>query len=181
VSIDEAMTPRRPVRRMMDGMKQWTGAETCKLIVKAYLWLVCVTAPATTFIVVGLRDLGAIILFFPVAVIITAICALGGGVVSIPFTHLLGRALIRVRSRIVHALTHAVLAGALAAACVELIAFTQGEDLLWPYSLVASAPAGLAAAIARWRLDIVEPSTIPGAEKPERADDEDAEEAAHAR
>jgi hypothetical protein len=156
---------------MMGAMKQWTGAETTELIVKAYLWLVCVTAPATAFIVVGIRDIGALILFFPVAVIITAICALGGGVVAIPFTHLLGKALTGVRSRLVRALAHSVLAGALAAACIELIALMQGEGLLWPYSLVASAPAGVAAAIARWRLDIVKPSTIPGTEQPDVADE----------
>lgn len=165
------MTPRRAVRRMMDGMKQWTGAETCELIVKAYLWLVCVTAPATALIVIGVQDAGVLPLFFPVAVVVTAICALGGGVVSIPFIHLLSRSLTRVRSRLVHTLAHAVLAGALAAACIELIALLQGEDLIWPYSLVASAPAGIAAAIARWRLDIVKPSTIPGTEKPELADE----------
>jgi hypothetical protein len=153
------------------GVQQWTGAETCQLVITSSLWLVCVTAPATTFIVVGVQQVGALPLFVPASLVITAVCALGGGLIAIPFTHVLGRLLIWVRGRLTPAVAHALLAGALATVCVEVIVLVQGEDPIWPLSLVASAPAGIAAAIARWRLGVVEPATTPGAETPALAED----------
>ncbi|WIE80933.1 hypothetical protein [Curtobacterium sp. MCSS17_016] len=160
-------------------MKQWTGAETTQLLVKSWLWMTLVTAPATTFVVVGWRNPGGLIIFVPASLIICGIGAAIGALVSIPFSHALSRLLVRVRSRIVRTLAHALLAGVLAVGCVEAYFLIIGEGSVWPWSLVIAAPAALAAAIARWRLDIVELSTIPGTENPELAD-EPTEGAAHA-
>lgn len=148
---------------MMGGMKQWTSAETTELIVKSWLWMTLLTAPVATVIAVAWWNPIALSLFVPASLIFTGIGAAIGGIASIPFSHGLSRALLRVRSRLVHAIAHSLLAGALAAACLALfLVMNDGDDLsTWP--LIASVAAGIAAAIARWRLDRTRTTAEPTA------------------
>ncbi|MBT2501099.1 hypothetical protein [Curtobacterium sp. ISL-83] len=157
-------------------MKQWTGADTCGLVIKSYLWLVCATAPATALVVwvvdnvrrgTFLESLGGAAGLFVVFIVVFAVVALGGAVVALPFTHVLGRGLQRVRSDLTHALAHAVLAGALAAITMQALLFAFEDDhWSWQYPLLLAVPAGVAAAIARWRFVIDGPAAV---EKPHAA------------
>lgn len=137
----------------MGGMKQWTVAETTELIVKSWLWMTLITAPVGTVIAVAWWNPIALSLFVPASLVFTGIGAAIGGIASIPFSHGLSRALMRVRSRLVHAVAHSLLAGALAAASFALFLVMNDGDDIWTWPLIASAAAGIAAAIARWRVD----------------------------
>lgn len=137
----------------MGGMKPWTVAETTELIVKSWLWMTLITAPVGTVIAVAWWNPIALSLFVPASLVFTGIGAAIGGIASIPFSHGLSRALMRVRSRLVHAIAHSLLAGALAAASFALFLVMNDGDDIWTWPLIASAAAGIAAAIARWRLD----------------------------
>ncbi len=159
----------------MGGMKPWTVAETTELIVKSWLWMTLLTAPVATVIAVAWWNPIALSLFVPASLIFTGIGAAIGGIASIPFSHGLSRALMRVRSRLVHAIAHSLLAGALAAACFALFLVMNDGDDIWTWPLIASAAAGIAAAIARWRLDrtrmTAEPTPADAAEDAEDAED----------
>lgn len=164
----------------MERVEHWTGAATCELVAKSYLWLVGVTAPATALLAwlvtsipsgTFVDSLDSGLWFFVIFLIVFGILALGGAVVALPFTHFLGRGLRRVRSRHTHVLAHAVLAGTLAAISMQIILFVfEDDDWTWQYPLLLAAPAGVAAAIGRWRLDIEKPSPIAGTAKPEPVD-----------
>lgn len=145
----------------------WTWARSVELVAVSYLWLVGAVAPAgalatwlVTALVTGsfldgfLGALAAVGLF----ILLFAVIAAVGAAVAVPFTQVLGRALRHTRSRLVHVAAHAVLGGVLAAVCMQglLLAF-EDDHLSWQYPLALSVPAGLAAAIGRWRFDETKP------------------------
>lgn len=138
--------------------------ETSRLVGRSYLWLAGVTAPigAVVFFVLAavLRggdpdDLFPGLWLVIVTVVATAVFALGGAVVALPCTCLLGRALRRMRSRGAHTAAHAALAGLLALVTSSLVVLWWSGPTSLPavvsFPLGMSVAAGLAAAIATWR------------------------------
>jgi hypothetical protein len=168
-------------RRIGNGMEQWTFEKTFRLVGTSYLWLVGVTAPAAAILAwfvisVGAGDfvdgLFSGMWFFMIFVVVFAIIAVGGAGVSLPLTHVLGRALQSQRRRTTHVVAHTVLAGALAAACMQVLLLMFEEDTLsWQYPLLLSVPTGAAAAIATWRFSKAAPTAVPESPKVDVADE----------
>ena len=166
-------------RRIVDGMTQWTFDKTFRLVGTSYLWLAGLTAPAmvfTAWLVTSIPSgtfvdsLGSILFFFIFFVVLFAVIAAVGAAASLPFSHLLGRGLRNVHSRYLHTFAHSALAGVLAAVSMQILLLMFEEDTLsWQYPVLLAVPAGAAAAIARWRLDIVKPA-IPEAPSSESED-----------
>lgn len=149
---------------MVAAVEPWTWATTYKLVLTSYIWLAGAVAPTgavITCIVIAIRggvslDGAASALLF-VFVVVFAVIAAVGAAVALPFTQLLGRALRRTRSRAVRVSAHAVLGGTLAAIGMQVLLLAFEDDhLTWQYPLAVSVPAGIAAAIGRWRLDEAE-------------------------
>lgn len=109
-------------------MTGWSVGDSARLVARAYGWLVGVTVPAATVVVSlgamavsavlgGWQDtggasgsvLGGVVLVDAVV----AVVALGGALVSLPFTHALGLLLRGVRSARLQVLATALLAGVL--------------------------------------------------------------------
>ncbi len=144
-------------------MGTWTARETFELVGKSYLWMVGVTTPAVLLVCILVSlffgaDSSALF-FGMIAVFISGICSIGGAVVALPFTYVAGRLLASVRSTAAHVATHAVVAGALAAGCMQGVVACYGGGWIWQFPLLVSAPAGAAAAIAKWRQ--MHPKPIP--------------------
>lgn len=136
-------------------MGTWTARETFGLVGKSYLWMVGVTTP-TVLLVCILVSLfsgadGSALFLGMTTVFIAGIISIGGAAVALPFTYVTGRLLTSVRNTAVHVATHSVVAGALAAGCMQGVVAFSGGGWIWQFPLLVSAPAGAAAAIATWR------------------------------
>lgn len=167
-------------RRIAPGVNPWTFDKTYRLVGTSYLWLTGVVAPATVIIAwlvtsipsgIFLDSLGGVLFFFVVFVLLFAVIAAVGAAAALPFTHLLARGLRSVRNRYVHTIAHSALAGVLAAVSMQILLLTSEEgSLSWQDPVLLAVPAGVAAAIARWRLDIVRPqaasATVEAVEAP---------------
>lgn len=143
-------------------MTAWRIDDTIGLVARAYGWFALVTVPvvsvtvacwtATVSAVVdgwrgGLEEVLSAVLLFDV---VTAVAALGGAVVSLPFTRVLGVLLVDVRSPRLQVVATTVLAGGLG--CVT--AWIAGEAVLPPsgplLALFVGVSAAGAGALARW-------------------------------
>ncbi|MGW8431289.1 hypothetical protein ACWGJ9_09195 [Curtobacterium citreum] len=150
-------------------MSTWTFEKTFRLVGTSYLWLCAVTAPAAAFIAwlvatipsgIFLDSLNGALPFAVIFIVIFAVIALVGACVSLPFSYMLSLVMEPVRSRPAHTFAHAILAGILAAVSMQLVFLVAGgTGWSWLYPLLVAAPAGVAAAIARWRLDREKKST----------------------
>jgi hypothetical protein len=148
-------------------MNEWTWGDSAGLVARAYCWLVGVTVPAGMVLafVVQLAvsaaqdphhrfwgpDLELLVLFAFWAAVIVAVVAVGGAVVALHCTHVLGLLLRRVRCRALHVVATAVLAGVLGAVTAGAIGAIEG---VWAAQVLGSsmgASTGVAGAIARWR------------------------------
>ncbi len=143
----------------------WTLWDAVRTVERSWRWMAFVTAPlaitATSLwdaLVEGVLttpdDIAAVALSSLVLAVATGLVAVGGGVLAVPCTNALGRALSRFALRRgVHVVAHAVLAGTLAALATQAL-------LVWWHVLWAPPPlgpplvavaAGSAAAVATWR------------------------------
>jgi hypothetical protein len=140
-------------------MDTWGMADTGRLIGSSYLWMVGVTTPVSGLVVMAfvaitsgtLPDLMSFVWFSVLFLVATLVLALAGAVLSVPFTHLLGRALQRVPARAVHSAAHSVLAGLLAAGASSLATAMLMHTAVPSLSITIAVAAGAAAAIATWR------------------------------
>ncbi|PYY33294.1 hypothetical protein DEJ16_13945 [Curtobacterium sp. MCJR17_055] len=140
-------------------MDTWDIGDTVGLIGRSFLWMAAVTVPVGTAAVPAIvavtsgtaPDALSWVWWSLLFVVVTDALALLGAVLSAPFTHLLGWALQRVRSRAVHTAAHAALAGVLGAVTSSLAMawWMSGADP--SLSLGIAIAAGAAAAIATWR------------------------------
>ncbi len=109
-------------------MSGWRVADTVGLVARAWLWLAGVTVPlvslsamcwwVTASVVAddwsgGVDDGLSAVYWLLLFDAVTAVVALGGAVVSLPFTHALGLLMAGVRSRGLQVVATTVLAGAL--------------------------------------------------------------------
>jgi hypothetical protein len=139
-------------------MKHWDLAAAVRLVWASYLWLASATAPLLAAVLYawnlaqdGLSVFdGSAGFWLLIVAVVFAVFALGGGVVALPFTYVLGWFLRRSESKTVHVVAHSALAGVLAAVLMHLFAMTEDIDGRGMQLAVAVA-AGAAAAIARWR------------------------------
>jgi hypothetical protein len=154
-------------------MNEWTWGDSARLVGRAYCWLVGVTVPAVTIAwtvaiatisavqgrsVAGWTagaDVGITVVVLIWMNVVIDIAALVGAVVALPCTFVLGLLLRRVRSRALHIVAAAALAGALSGvAAGSTWALGDGGS-----ALMLGAPIGVAAAaaaaIARWRQLVV--------------------------
>jgi len=135
-----------------------------------------VTTPATTLLGAAWLaaassppDVGAAALTVLLVSVPTGVVSLGGAVLAMPFTVVLGRVLARCRARRLTAvIAHALLAGALAVLGMQVvIALWSGSwtpALSWP--LLVSVPAALAAAVGTARHTAPVRAAAPRSEAP---------------
>lgn len=154
-------------------MTEWTWGDSARLVGGAYCWLVGVTMPAVTIAwTVAIATISAVqdrsvggwtagadvgmtvVVLFCMNVVID-IAALVGAVVALPCTFALGLLLRRVRSRALHIVAAAALAGVVGGGAAGWTwALGDGGP-----ALMLGAPIGVAAAaaagVARWRQLVV--------------------------
>lgn len=146
-------------------MRTWTVWDAVGLVGRSWRWMAFVTMPVT--IVVGLAwsllvdgrphgpdDVPAVGLTGLLVAVVSGVVSVGGGMVAVPCTWLLGRVLTRrALPRGVHVVAHAVLAGVLGALCIVVPAASWGP--LWGplpgFPVMVGIAASTAAAIAARR------------------------------
>ncbi|PZE80628.1 hypothetical protein [Curtobacterium sp. MCBD17_032] len=140
-------------------MDTWHLGDTLGIIGRSFLWMAGVTVPVGAAVVCAAisissgsaPDVLSWVWWFLVFVVVADALTLLGAVLSMPFTHLLGRALQRVPSRTVHTSAHAAMAGVLGAGSSALAMAWWMAGVVPQLSLGIAIAAGAAAAIATWR------------------------------
>ncbi|MGL3199346.1 MULTISPECIES: hypothetical protein [Curtobacterium] len=143
----------------------WRFGDTVGLVARAWLWLAGVTVPLVSLSFVcwwvtasvvaydwsgGLGDELSAVYWLFLFDAVTAVVALGGAVVSLPFTHALGVLMAGVRSHGLQVVATTVLAGGLGSGT----AWAAGEA--WAphsgpfFAVFVGATAAGAGALARW-------------------------------
>jgi hypothetical protein len=146
-------------------MRTWTVWDAVGLVERSWLWMAFVTTPVTIVVASAWSlstdgraphpdDVPASAVNGLLVAVASGVVAIGGGIVAVPFTWLVGRVLTHgALRRGVHVVTHAVLAGALALGCIAVLTAWWGP--LWApmptFPVVVGVAAGTAAAIATWR------------------------------
>lgn len=144
-------------------MRTWTAWDAVALVARSWRWMASVTMPVTIVVALacslltdgrplGPDDVPAASLSGLIVAVVSGVASVGGGIVAVPCTWLLGWALTRrALPRGVHVVAHAVLAGVLGALCIVLPNASWGAPLWAPlpaFGAVVGVAASTAAAIA---------------------------------
>lgn len=136
------------------------------LVGRSWRWMAFVTMPATIVVALagsllvddrplGPDEVAAAGLLGLIVAVVSGVVSIGGGIVAVPCTWLLGWALTRrALPRGVHVVAHAVLAGALGALCIVVPSASRGSPVWTPipaFAAVVGVAASTAAAIAARR------------------------------
>ncbi|MCS6522330.1 hypothetical protein HUN58_19525 [Curtobacterium sp. Csp1] len=160
-------------------MRTWTVWDAVALVERSWCWMVFVTMPVTIVVALaasllvdgrplGPEQVAAAGLLGLIVAVASGVVSVGGGIVALPCTWLLGWALTRrALPRGVHVVAHAVLAGALGTLCVVVPSASWGSPLWAPlpaFAAVVGVAASTAAAIAARRTGLpadIEPAAEP--------------------